>query len=111
MKFQTSPFDLKSDYSRSGPMRIKICLSVVMMLLFAVPSFSMERFEIITTEELEGMLEARELGTTDFVLVNTLDEIIYRNSSIPGSINIPWSRVKETIDRAGEDKDRLLVLY
>jgi hypothetical protein len=80
-------------------------------LLFTCQVFALERFEIITTEELEQMLISRQYGKSDFILINTLDEIIFRNASIPGSINIPFSRVSETIKRLGEDKDRLLILY
>ena len=79
------------------------------MLLLSNSTQALERFEIVTTEELVSMLEQRERGELDFVLVNTLDEIIFRNSSIPGSVNIPWSRFGETVHRAGKDMDKLLV--
>ena len=71
----------------------------------------MDRFDIITTQQLKQMLDDRRLNKTDFILVNSLDEIIFRNSSIPGSINLPWSRVKESASILGEDKDKLIVTY
>lgn len=71
----------------------------------------MERFELITTLELEQMLAQRQRGEIDFVLVNSLDEIIYRHNSIPGSINVPWSRVNELAGRLGTDKNRLIITY
>ncbi len=83
----------------------------VFLSLFCAPAFGLERFEIISTEELEKMLVMREQGNMDFILVNSLDEIIYQHASIPGSINIPWSRVGETINRAGKDMDKLLIFY
>jgi hypothetical protein len=72
---------------------------------------AMERFELITTQELEQMLAQRQRGEIDFVLVNSLDEIIYRNSSIPGSVNVPWSRFDEFAGRLGTDKNKLIVTY
>jgi predicted ATP-dependent serine protease len=72
---------------------------------------AMERFELITTQELEQMLSQRQQGEIDFVLINSLDEIIYRHNSIPGSVNVPWSRVNELIGRLGTDKNKLIITY
>ena len=88
-----------------------IIISTLFLHVFGFSALSLERFDIVTTGELENLLAVREQGQADFCLINTLDEIIYRNASIPGSINIPWSRVGETIHRAGDDKDKLLVFY
>jgi hypothetical protein len=57
------------------------------------------------------MLAARDKGEIDFLLVCTLDEIIYRDVAIPGSISVPWSRVDETIHLLGEDHGKLIVTY
>ena len=84
---------------------------IVLGLLVSTPAYAMERFDIITTEELEQMLAARGRGDLDFVLANSLDEIIFLNASIPGSINIPWSRIDETVHRLGEDKDKRIIFY
>jgi rhodanese-related sulfurtransferase len=72
---------------------------------------AMERFDLITTQELERMLAQRQRGEVDFVLVNSLDEIIYRHNAIPGSVNVPWSRVDELVGRLGTDKNKLIVTY
>jgi hypothetical protein len=72
---------------------------------------ALERFEVITTEELEQLLAKRQAGAADFVLVNTLDEIIFRHNAIPSSINIPWCRVDEVIHLLGDNKDKLIVAY
>ena len=72
---------------------------------------AMERFELITTLELEHMLAQRQQGEIDFTLVNSLDEIIYRHNSIPGSVNVPWSRVDELAGRLGTDKSKLIIIY
>lgn len=94
-------------------MKVKKTALIYAMLpiLFCYQAIALERFEIVTTEELVTMLAQREMGQLDFVLVNTLDEIIFRNSSIPDSVNIPWSRFEETIHRAGNDMNKLLVMY
>jgi 3-mercaptopyruvate sulfurtransferase SseA len=81
------------------------------LLVFTQSAVAMERFELITTQELEQMLVQRQMGEIDFVLVNSLDEIIFRSNSIPGSVNVPWSRVNEVADRLGSDKDKLIITY
>lgn len=81
------------------------------LLLLNTNVFAMERFEIITTQEMKRLLDDREAGKTNFILVNTLDEIIYLNSSIPGSISLPWSRVDKKIHRLGNDKEKLIITY
>ena len=89
-------------------------ITVIGLLLAALlsgPAFGMDRFDIVTTEQMKAMLDMRSAGKTDFLLVNSLDEIIFRNSSIPGSINVPWSKVGECASRLGDDKDQLIVIY
>ena len=71
----------------------------------------MERFGIVTTEELSDLLKAREGGKIDFLLVNTLDEILFLDQSIPGSISVPWSRIDDVHQRLGSDKDKLIITY
>lgn len=80
-------------------------------LCIAPQAMALERFDIVTTEQLQDMLDQRQAGALDFVLVNALDEIIYRHAAIPGSVNVPWSRVAETGHRLGKDKQRLIVTY
>lgn len=92
-------------------MKFNVIVAIVFLVLNTLPVLAMERFEIITTEQLEQMLIARKTGKTDFVLMNALDEIIYNNTSIPESINVPWSRINQTIDRLGDDKSKLVVTY
>lgn len=89
---------------------IVIAISIVLTGL-ASTAHGLERFEIITTQELQQILTEREAGHLDFVLVNTLDTLIYEHHSIPGSINIPWSRVAEMRDRLGPKQDRLIITY
>ncbi|UCF94143.1 MAG: hypothetical protein JSW39_08295 [Desulfobacterales bacterium] len=92
-------------------MRKIVCYTLAMILFLPAAVFALERFDIVTTEELRQMLADRAAGKTEFLLVNSLDEIIYRDSSIPGSINIPWCRVAQMADRLGEDKDKLIITY
>ena len=72
----------------------------------------MERFDIVTTRELVDLIAQKNQGTQDFHLVNTLDELIYRNQTIPGSVSIPWSRSKELVPvRLGTNYDKLIITY
>ena len=85
--------------------------TVAFCLLLSATVYAMERFDIVTTQEMNQMLEDRSAGKADFILVNTLDEIIFLNSSIPGSVNLPWSRADKLIHRLGNDKEKLIVTY
>ena len=87
-----------------------LCFAIIILLLSPAAS-AMDRFDIVTTQQLKQMLDDRRLNKADFILVNSLDEIVFRNSSIPGSINLPWSSVKESASILGEDKDKLIVTY
>ena len=91
--------------------RVMLFSTLAAVLFLKAPVFALERFDIVTTEEMRQMLDARAAGKIDFVLVNALDEIIYRHSSIPGSVNVPWSRVDTKADRLGEDKNKPIITY
>ncbi len=92
-------------------MKKYILYFVIIILLISSAVSAMDRFDIVTTQQLKQMLDDRRLNKADFILVNSLDEIAFRNSSIPGSINLPWSRVKESASILGKDKDKLIVTY
>ena len=73
---------------------------------------AMERFDIVTTQQLSQLLIERSEGKMDFCLVNSLDTLIYDHHAIPGSVNIPWSRVGELAqERLGPNHDRLIISY
>ena len=74
-------------------------------------TLALERFETISTVEMKQLLDKREGGNADFVLVNTLDEIVYNHSSIPGSVNIPWYKAEEYQSKLGEIKNKLIITY
>ncbi len=81
------------------------------VMLSAAPSLALERFNVVTTRELHQLLEERNAGKVDFVLVNALDEMIFKDVSIPGSVNIPWCDVDKTIGRLGANKNRHIITY
>lgn len=66
-------------------------LSLFIVAFFVSIPQAMERFDIVTTEQLHALLQQRKAGKNDFLLINTLDKLIADYHSIPGSINIPWS--------------------
>ncbi len=86
-------------------------LCIATALFFPGVASAMERFDIVSTRELSQMLADRAAGKRDFILANTLDEIIFRQSSIPGSINTPWADVKSMESRLGKDKNKLIITY
>ena len=92
-------------------MKNRVAALVLMLLSISVSSVALERFDIVTTQELERLLAQRQAGETDFVLVNALDEMIYRHTSIPGSINLPWSRMDQLVHRLGPDRNKLIITY
>ena len=71
----------------------------------------MERFDLVTTQQMRELLAQRKQGSVDFILVNCLDEMAFRNAYIPGSINIPLSRFDELYSRLGTDKNKLIIPY
>ena len=91
--------------------KIILVLFVFVGLLVGATAKTMERFPVLTTLEMQQLMEKRQAGTFDFVLVNTLDEIIYRHASIPGSVNVPWSKVDRYADRLGDDRQKLIITY
>ena len=101
----------KRNYQKKDAiMRFVICLALI--LAAASPAICMERFDLVTTQELVELLSDRSEGKTDFCLVNTLDTLIYEHNSIPGSVNVPWSRAKAFAEkRMGTNKDRLIITY
>jgi hypothetical protein len=90
----------------------RYCLFLIVFLLFLPSQTSaLERFNIITTAEMEQMLIDRENGKTDFLLVNALDRMIYNHTAIPGSISIPLSSFQHFSKQLGEDLDKLIIPY
>ncbi len=90
---------------------VSTVVTVVFVTLMSQISFALERFTIISTEEMKQLVRDREMGITDFILVNTLDEMIYRDSCIPGSINIPLGKLDEMADKLGTDYHKRVITY
>jgi hypothetical protein len=82
-----------------------------LFLLFPCACSALERFEIITTNEMQELLADRERGTIDFILVNALDKMIFRHSSIPGSVNIPLNKLTEYSKLLGTNLNKLIIPY
>jgi len=80
-------------------------------LFLPTNSYALERFEIFTTSQLMQLLQDRKDGKTDFLLVNALDEMIYRHASIPGSVNIPITQFGQYAHRLGKDRNKLIISY
>jgi 3-mercaptopyruvate sulfurtransferase SseA len=90
----------------------KIVVFIIMLTgLLITTASGMERFDVVTTAQIKQMLDDRVAGKIEFVLVNTLDEIIFRHSSIPGSVNAPWYKIDKTDHKLSSDKNRLIITY
>jgi 3-mercaptopyruvate sulfurtransferase SseA len=91
---------------------LKLIITFSLILMGCVSAAqALERFEIVTTQELRQILAQRAKGMQDFVLVNSLDALIYNNHFIPGSVNIPWHRVTQKANHLGTDRNRLIITY
>lgn len=90
---------------------VQILLMLAVLFGAADESWAFVRFNVVTEKELSDLLVQRQRGEADFLLLNTLDEIIYKSRSIPGSINIPWSQIDRRMDELGENRDRLIITY
>lgn len=86
-------------------------LLFIFILFLPASILAMERFDIVTTQQLSDMLELRNEGKTDFLLINTLDKLIADHQSIPGSINIPWSQIHTSSALSAHHKDKPVITY
>ncbi|MEN8189914.1 MAG: hypothetical protein ABFS19_08710 [Thermodesulfobacteriota bacterium] len=89
----------------------RVLLIIPLLCLFTQNLHALERFPIISTEQMQQMLTDREAGKIDFILVNALDEMIYRNSAIAGSINVPLGKAGDHIHKLGTDKTKQVITY
>lgn len=110
-QFQKLPLSSRFILKKGEAVQKIILLFMIACHFFAPRSEAFERFPVVLTNEVQEMLELRSKGEMDFILLNTLDEIIYRHKSIPGSINIPWNVIDSRYAELGEDKKRLIVTY
>ncbi len=97
--------------SKGADMKKLLVLAVIFLLVLANNALSLERFPIITTEEMQQLLKDRQAGKINFILVNALDKMIYQNASIPGSVNIPLGKIAANAYKLGQDKDKLIITY
>ena len=72
---------------------------------------AMERFEIITTMKIKELIRDKNAGKSQFILINALDSMIFRDGAIPGSINIPLGHLEENIALLGNDKSQKFIIY
>ena len=63
--------------------------------------------ETISREELKEKME----GSKGLILVDTMAEMYYRHSHLPGAINLPAEQVKERAPDLLPDKDAEIVVY
>lgn len=89
----------------------RILLLICCVLLWFGQAVAIERFSVITTKQMKDMLDRRERGEENFILINTLDTLIANNHSIPGSINIPWNKLGQSADLLGQDKTIPVITY
>jgi rhodanese-related sulfurtransferase len=61
----------------------------------------------ISRDELKSKIDRRE----KFALVDVLAEDSFRQSHLPGAVNIPMDRVKELAPRLLPDKNADVVVY
>ncbi len=58
-----------------------------------------------------GELKAKMDRGEDFVLVDTMPEMYYRHSHLPGALNLPADEVAERAPELLPDKDAEIVVY
>jgi rhodanese-related sulfurtransferase len=61
----------------------------------------------ISREELKEKMERGE----DLVLVDTMAQMYYRHSHLPGAINVPVDQLRERAPELLPDKDAEIVVY
>jgi rhodanese-related sulfurtransferase len=66
-----------------------------------------EDLKIITTDELKRLYDSKE----DFLLINTLSPIEFKEQRIKGSVNMPYLFLKKGTVQLPEDKTKKMVFY
>jgi rhodanese-related sulfurtransferase len=61
----------------------------------------------ISREELRAKMERGE----DFVLVDTMPEMYYRHSHLPGALNLPVNEVRERAPELLPDREAEIIVY
>ena len=76
---------------------------------FLLPLTAMAQLTVpfITTDELKEIYDAK----ADFLLINSLSPIEFAEESIAGSVNIPYSSLKDGKARLPDNKAKKLVFY
>ena len=63
--------------------------------------------ETVSREELKGKMDRGET----FTLVEALAEVAYQHEHLPGAINLPPDRVRESAPRLLPDKGAEVIVY
>ena len=58
-----------------------------------------------------GELKTKMDRGEDFVLVDTMPEMYYRHSHLPGAVNLPVNEVRESAPKLLPDKDAEIIVY
>ena len=86
-----------------------ICATVV--LVCGQDAIALREFEpgitLVDTDELKGMVDKK----FDMLLVNTLAPILFRDSAIAGSINLPFENLVRGKVQFPADKGKMMVYY
>jgi hypothetical protein len=87
---------------------VRLLAPVVLMAAISVAAAEFEPgITLITAEELKAMMDARR----EMLVANTLSPMEFRDTAIPGSVNLPMEFVEEGRGRMPADKGLLLVFY
>ncbi len=68
------------------------------------------RLAVVKTISREELKEKMDEGK-DLILVDTMAELYYRHSHLPGAINLPVDQVRERAPDLLPDKDAEIVVY
>lgn len=82
-------------------------LFVLWFCLLPLAARAQSSIPFITTDELKKIYDAKG----DFLLINALSPIEYAEESIMGSVNIPYSSLKDGKGKLPENKAKKLVFY
>lgn len=74
-------------------------------VLMLIAASAQAELRVITAKEVKALLDRGEI-----FLLNPLSEIEFNQAHIPGSVNIPLHRLRDT-DRLPEDKSVFIVTY
>lgn len=96
------------DYKKQGEDLVAVKIKALPPLVSRVQEY------VVETDYMEGKISSVPPDTSKFTLIDSRPASVYAKGTIPGAINIPYPKLKNSKDvekLLGEDKNRELIFF